>query len=384
MKKRYKNMQGITLVVLVVTIIILLILAGISISSLKNTGIFEKTKEAKEKMENAELDEQKLLTEYEKNLNENIAEKMTEDKINKVLSKETNTIVKDENENIIVVPAGFKIIVNDTTNNATTVDKGIVIEDATVNEDGSKTATNGSQFVWVPIGNIKKEDGTDITINLGRYYFKSETGEEIPTEGSEGIEEDRGNKKTELLNYGNVISKNLSEFKESVLKNGGYYIGRYEARTNVERTAYTEPLTQITEKKEDNVYNLVTQPQAAKLAQNMYNSANFTSDLINSYAWETTILFIQKFTAQTKYAYQASLNKEFLAKGTDNDIECNIYDIASNVWEWTTETTTSSNTPCIGRGGSYYYDFFSSITRNSGYTNGTAEHVGFRPILYLK
>ena len=40
--KRKNN--GITLVALVVTIIILLILAGITISSLTNTGIFEKAK----------------------------------------------------------------------------------------------------------------------------------------------------------------------------------------------------------------------------------------------------------------------------------------------------------------------------------------------------
>ena len=39
-----KESKGITLVALVITIIILLILAGISISSLTNTGIFEKAK----------------------------------------------------------------------------------------------------------------------------------------------------------------------------------------------------------------------------------------------------------------------------------------------------------------------------------------------------
>ena len=47
--KKYENKNlGITLVALVITIVILLILAGISISTLTNTGIFEKTKEAKQ------------------------------------------------------------------------------------------------------------------------------------------------------------------------------------------------------------------------------------------------------------------------------------------------------------------------------------------------
>ena len=46
--KKGKN-SGITLIALVITIIILLILAGISISALTNTGLFNKAKEAKQK-----------------------------------------------------------------------------------------------------------------------------------------------------------------------------------------------------------------------------------------------------------------------------------------------------------------------------------------------
>ena len=46
--RKIKGMKekGITLVALVITIVILLILAGISISTLTNTGIFQKAKEA--------------------------------------------------------------------------------------------------------------------------------------------------------------------------------------------------------------------------------------------------------------------------------------------------------------------------------------------------
>ena len=51
--------KGITLVALVITIIILLILAGISISALTNTGIFQKAKDAKQASENAEKNKKK-------------------------------------------------------------------------------------------------------------------------------------------------------------------------------------------------------------------------------------------------------------------------------------------------------------------------------------
>lgn len=59
-----KNNKGITLIALIITIIILLILAGISISALTQTGIFEKAKEAKQKSENAQEEENKILNNY--------------------------------------------------------------------------------------------------------------------------------------------------------------------------------------------------------------------------------------------------------------------------------------------------------------------------------
>ena len=45
--KKIKEFKGITLVALIVTIIILLILAGISIQTITNTGLFAKVNEAK-------------------------------------------------------------------------------------------------------------------------------------------------------------------------------------------------------------------------------------------------------------------------------------------------------------------------------------------------
>ena len=61
--------KGITLVALVITIVILLILAGISISTLTNTGIFGKVKEAKNASENADKEQSQILSGYERELN---------------------------------------------------------------------------------------------------------------------------------------------------------------------------------------------------------------------------------------------------------------------------------------------------------------------------
>ena len=60
--------KGITLIALVITIIILLILAGITISSLTNTGLFKNAKLAKEKTEKEQEKEISLLNNMKKNL----------------------------------------------------------------------------------------------------------------------------------------------------------------------------------------------------------------------------------------------------------------------------------------------------------------------------
>lgn len=52
--------KGITLVALVITIILLLILAGITINQLSQNGLFKKSKLAKEKYDNAELQENRI------------------------------------------------------------------------------------------------------------------------------------------------------------------------------------------------------------------------------------------------------------------------------------------------------------------------------------
>ena len=372
MKEQNKE-RGITLVALVITIIILLILATISIQSLTNTGLFAKAQEAKEKTKNAEENQAKTLNEYEDELNKYISGnvktpiKKVTDNIDSVLSTTDNTELEDAYGNKIV-------------EGATTVDKGIVIEDAT------SAATAGSQFVWVPVGKIytdeQKTESKAKTITLGRYDFDETTGAEKTYSGSY-VEEDRGDTSTALKNWGNTIAKNITNFKTSVVTNGGYYIGRYEARTTTTRNSKDDVLTQITERGIDQVYNFVTQSQAAGQAQNMYNSSKFTSDLMNSYVWDTTITFIQKCTEQTNYSRQASLNSIFSPMGTTNDKQCNIFDMASNVLEWSTETSNYSDNTCVTRGGFRGYSDVYVNNRMGLNTDVGGSGNGFRPILYL-
>lgn len=61
-----ENIKGITLVALVVTIIILLILAGISIQTITNMGLFNNAKEAKNAIENSQNVENAIISSYDK------------------------------------------------------------------------------------------------------------------------------------------------------------------------------------------------------------------------------------------------------------------------------------------------------------------------------
>lgn len=90
MRKTDKQ-NGITLVALVITIIILLILAGISIASLTENGLFEKTKLAKDKTQKGQEKENQILKEYENGI-ENLGSIISTDR-----GFSESSIIKDFN-----------------------------------------------------------------------------------------------------------------------------------------------------------------------------------------------------------------------------------------------------------------------------------------------
>lgn len=347
-------------------------------------GILLQAQKAKEKTEEAQKEEENILTSYEQIINAN-----TGVDLKSITGYETsNTVTQDSLGNRIIVPAGFRVI-----NPEDNVEDGIVIEDV------NHGATAASQFVWIPVGeNIKKKDETTFDIMLGRYVYKgdgtidtslSKTG---PTDQLRYGSTDSGYYIEGLSDSStiNTHAKDIETFISKVRATGGYYIARYEARTNIERTSPTndEGLTQLTIKPDEYVYNFVTQSQAASLSQNMYlENSNFTSDLMNSYTWDTTITFIQECSGDTDYSMQNSINLDFANKGTNNlsdkDEKCNIYDMASNCYEWTTEIYSDSSFPCVFRGGTYKYSNYNTATRYQGNITTCPGYRSFRPILYL-
>ena len=74
------------------------------------------------------------------------------------------------------------------------------------------------------------------------------------------------------------------------------------------------------------------------------NKLIYASDLVNSYAWDTAIIFIQTYGTGEDASDYASKNKStsFANTGINNDRYCNIFDMSGNAYEWTTEYSTYS------------------------------------------
>ena len=311
---------------------------------------------------------------------------------------EANTTLLDDYGNSVKVPAGFKI----AEDSATSVTRGVVIED--VSSEGTTEYTKGSQFVWIPVEDVKTDSGNTTPIILGRYTFEKDGTETLVQSSEDYAKESLLGAYRELLkntSSANSKAKDIADFVEKVHKSKGYYIGRYELgdATGVKRDGNTSDSNPISCKEGIYPYNYITQLQASSLCQKMYNSNNFNCDLINSYAWDTAIVFIQKFSGDTNYSQQLGvnstvsiqkcgdniLNDKYVESGDENkDIRCNIYDMAGSVQEWDTETNNQN--PCTARGGNFDNNEWPTSSRGNppGYTvTHNNEYGTGRPILYL-
>ena len=429
-KRNHSNQTGITLIALVVTIVVLLILAGVSINAIfSENGIIKRAKDAQNKMDQATQNDLDSINELNNWIDGKIngttgggttggdANPSTTPKISTLVGKvvDKNTKAEDAYGNKITIPKGFKILEHNPTsstgavtynytNSEETGEHIPAVQDGIVIENG----TDGNQFVWVPVGTIKNKNNTTNTITLGRYEFDSNTGalksntpaqvasvenctqEVVISNSCKELSVFRaGNTATDSTAQ-NATARNLKEFISTTLSNGGYYIARFEASGTASK---------ITSKYNQKVLVDITQPNAAKLAREMYeevkenNELVYASDLVNSYAWDTAIVFIQTYSGKTDYAShnESITTKAFTATGKNNDKYCNIFDMSGNASEWTTEYSTDSyiinSPPCVIRGGCYnpangsghYTSSRSGSNPTSSYSN-----TGLRPLLYVK
>ncbi len=252
-----------------------------------------------------------------------------------------------------VIPAGFMAADTDDakwTNLGIDWNNGLVIVDS-----------YGNQFVWVPV------DGNNVTYakwcTTGTSYA-STTDDTLPTNFS--------------------VSNITTAYK-------GFYIGRYQASNNGDKVAI----------KKAAVWNYINYTNSKLKAESMaanyaYDTTKIGTNLVTGAQWDTVMKWIQNSgknvtDSRTWGNYTNSISpanvsgyKNIQVSGYSNYWKAkNIYDLAGNVWEWTSEKISSNYTL---RGGGFNTD--GTVGPASGRTPQTVSwtnlNVGFRVALYIK
>ena len=275
---------------------------------------------------------------------------------------QTNTKVT-YSDGEVWIPEGFKV----AEDSASTVQGGVVIEDK-----------DGNQFVWVPVATIA---------DYKRTWY---TGYDSFSEYSEALPEDE---------------------KTSVERYKGFYIGRYEAGDKESTVAKTlrssnDVTKTVTIKANQAPYNYVTRTEAVSLAEGFATKQGYKAKtkLVSSYAWDTTIAFLQKVNSDygssseegnytdTKFSYTDITGARQTKEKNSNVIVptgqttpvCNIYDMGGNVWERTTESYSNTYYPYARRGGGYNSSFanYPAGGRDGG-SDVAFDLLGFRLTLFM-
>ena len=137
-------------------------------------------------------------------------------------------------------------------------------------------------------------------------------------------------------------------------------------------------------------------PAAKSNIENMYKGNSYvTSELISSYAWDTALNFICQTNVGSGEGYNLSrtTSSQYGNIGTKKkentgayaaDNYSNIHDLLGNCYEWTTEYCSSSNGPCVVRGGICYNSGLFAANRDYYDTSTSISYLSARAQLYVK
>ena len=412
MNFKFKNKSGITLIALIITIIVMLILVAVSISVALNTGLFKSAGDATKNWKSAQDAEANVGSEIKigdktyasiedylegkEKLPEGAGKRFTE-------TKEYNDGTKTA-----WIPAGFTV---SGTKSETTIDGGLVIYDIPENElgnvkwDGTEK-TKYNQFVWIPVEVNKTTEPKDTETSIASFY-RSKWANNARTTGLSSTYTEPNT--TNDTDDKTGIASQIENLTKSIYKYGGFYIGRYEAGSKTERTSASKTeVTPIGIKQDMYPYIYVKWGEsmsnigtvgAVALSNSLYNSEakpNYgaTSMLCTGASWDSMLDFIKNtknvtgsrdwgnysdakfditrgkyaeyangtlgsftlgsFTpvdgTYTKKLYSVSKKYILLTTGaTERNSAKNIYDVAGNCYEWTTESFSSDYRVYRGR-----------------------------------
>ena len=379
--------EGITLIALIITIIILLILVGVSINLAIKGDLFGSAEKAVSGTNDKTAQEQTRVDELMGELGR-VEEQQRQDNLPGTRVTENTKYVS--NGKTAWIPKGFTV---SGIKSEQSINKGLVIYDIPEgttpdwsNPDSVKTQYN--QFVWIPV-EVKSSD----TENSIASFYRSAWTENTATGGERTTGLDA--KFTEPYSYDttnnydqtNGIADQITELTKSIYKYGGFYIGRYEAGSKTSRTS-SSGVTEIGIKQDmypyiyvkwgDSMSSIGT-TGAVYLSNSLYNTNEYgaTSMLCTGACWDSMLDFIKDsshsvtdsttwgnhYDSETYKIYRGSLysnsswsqadktngtdvtkntNILLTTGATERNCSKNIYDVAGNCWEWTTESSSSS------------------------------------------
>ena len=381
--------KGITLIALIITIIILLILVGVSINLAIKGDLFGSAEKAVLGTNDKTAQEQTRVDELMGELGR-VEEQQRQDNLPGTRVTENTKYVS--NGKTAWIPKGFTV---SGIKSEQSIDNGLVIYDIPEgttpdwsNPDSVKTKYN--QFVWIPV-EVKPTD----TENSIASFYRSAWTENTATGGERTTGLDA--KFTEPYSYDttnnydqtNGIADQITELTKSIYKYGGFYIGRYEAGTAAPRTSGSSQTEEFVVQQDKYPYIYITWGKsmsdvsegAVYLCNNLYSSTNTnygaTSMLCSGVSWDSMLDFVKDsshsvtdsatwgnyYNSETYKVYRGSLysnsgwstantttgtevtknSSVLLTTGaTERNSSKNIYDVAGNCWERTTESDSSS------------------------------------------
>ena len=311
------------------------------------------------------------------------------------------------------------------------------------NPDSVRTQYN--QFVWIPVEVNKTTEPKDTETSIASFKrsvwqdnarvannAQSETS--FPTSSSSWSDYTEPYSK-DSSDYDGTgtgktgISAQITELTKSIYKYGGFYIGRYEAGSETERGDGSSQTAAFVVQQDKYPYNYVKWGKgmgdisegAVHLSNSLYTGKTgygVKSMLCTGAAWDSMLDFIKDSShnvtssnswgnykdSDTYKVYRGSLysnstwsaadttNGSDVTKGTsillttgatERNSSKNIYDVAGNCLEWTTEANDTYSR--VLRGGCYRNDGSFLPASNRGFSTPTNsyDYYSFRPLLYV-
>ena len=246
-----------------------------------------------------------------------------------------------------------------------------------VNEDGVTYYTSGTN----PSKNVNTYTPVSKANNQSWNFIDQENAITV----SENMYADNNNVKSQLIDsYAwDTIMNWMESEKSGIAVNSSNY-GNYYNNTSIEANTlyalhrYGAVTTTGTENGKNNYWTIATTYKKGNIKSGAISLTEANRDQYEFGSYD-----------DTNYSY--TVRKEMATGASDVTKVKNIYDMAGNMWEWTTEVGnhnagTSSTQYAVLRGGSFYYGGSNnpvSYRGGGGSASGANFNIGFRVVLYL-